>query len=148
VAETEMSEDSVGESVEFSLVNNTWVVGVNSLSSLLDPSPLIGRDGVILGSGELLKSVSDFFIGEGTTMVGVKSCEAFSGQFVVNTTLSWASLFSLSFSSKLAEIEMSKDSVGESVEFFFVNMTWVLGVNFLSGLLDPSPLISADGVIE
>ena len=147
-AEIKMSEDSVGESVEFSLVNFTWSCGVNSLSSGLDPSPLIGGEGVILGSSELFNSVFDFSIGEGSVMVGIESRETLSSLFLFNANLSWTSLISLSFLSKSAEIEMFEDSVGECVEFSLVNFTWSCGVNFLSGSLDPSPFFFRDGVME
>jgi hypothetical protein len=50
--------------------------------------------------------------------------------------------------SNFAEIEVLEDGVGELVEFFLVNFTWVLGVNLLSGGFNPFPLISGDGVVE
>jgi hypothetical protein len=55
--------DCVGEFVEFFLVNNTWVLGVNSLSSLLNPSPLFGGNGVIKGFSEFLNTDFDFIVG-------------------------------------------------------------------------------------
>jgi len=81
-------------------------------------------------------------------MVGIKTFEGSFSLFVANTFFSWASLFSLSFSSKLTEVEVLHDCVGEFIEFFLVNNTWVLGVNSLSSLLNPSPLLGGNGVIK
>ena len=140
-----MSEDSVGESIEFFFVNFTWSLGVNSLSGLLDPFPLFLGDGVMLGFGEVFKSNLDFIVGEGTIMVGIESFETFCGEFMVNTFL--FNVFTLSFSGKVAETEMLEDGVGELMEFFLINFTWSLGVNLFSGLLDPFPLFLGDSVI-
>jgi len=89
-AETEVFEESVGEHVEFSLVNFTWGLGVNLLSGFLDPFPFISGDGVVLGFSKLLNSNLDFIVGEGPTVVGIKSFETFSGHILGD-----ASTFSL-----------------------------------------------------
>jgi hypothetical protein len=96
VAEIPMSSSSVDESVEFFLVNNTWVLGVNSLSSLFNPSPLVGGKGMIKGSSDLFNTNFDFFVGKGTVMVGIKFFEGTFSLFVANTL---SSLFSSIFSS-------------------------------------------------
>ena len=143
-----MSEEGVRESIEFFFVNFTWSLGVNLLSSLLDPIPLIGGDGVVLGFGEPFNSFLDFIVGEGTIMVGIEGCESFFGLIFVNTYFFNVLLLFLSFFNKVAEIEMLEEGVGEFVEFFFVNFTWSLGVNLLSSLHDPFPLILGDFVIK
>ena len=145
-AEIPMMGSSVDESVEFFMVNITWVLAVNSLSSLSNPTPLIGGKGVIKGCSDLLNTVFHFFVVEGSAMVGIKIIEGIISLFVVNTLIS-ATLFPI-FSSEFAEIPMSDSSVDESVEFFMVNMTWVLCVNSLSSLFNPSPLIGGKGVIK
>jgi len=124
VTETEFIEDSVGELIEFFLVNFTWSLMVNSLSSFLDPFPFFIGDGVVLGFSKFLKSNLDFIVGEGTTLVSVKSLIFFSSQILANA-ISF-------FSGEVTETEVSEDSIGESVEFFFVNFTWGLGVNSFS----------------
>jgi hypothetical protein len=136
VAEIEVSEDSVGESEEFFHVNFTWGLGVNSLSSFLDPFPFFFGDGVVLGFSKSLKSNLDFIVGEGTTLVSVKSFESLFGLSPVDAFSSWF----LHFFDEVAKIEMFKDSVGECVEFLYVNFTWGLGVNLVSGFLDPFPI--------
>jgi len=77
VAEAEMSEDGVGEFVEFFVVNFTWSLGVNLLSGLLDPFPLFLGDSVMLGFGKLLKSNLDFIVGKGSRVVGIEGFETF-----------------------------------------------------------------------
>ena len=85
-------------------------------------------------------------------MVGIKSLETFSSEFLIDTSFldfskSRFVLFSFGLLSKMAEIEMSENSVGKSIEFFLINLSWGLRVNSLSCLLDPSPLFFSDGVV-
>ena len=90
-----MSGSSVDESVELFMVNMTWVLGVNSLSSLFNPSPLFSGKGVIKGSSDLNNTVFHFFVGEGSVMVGIKIIEGIIGLFVVNTfSFVFSSIFS------------------------------------------------------
>jgi len=148
VAEVEVSEDGVRESEEFFLVNFTWGLGVNLFSGCLDPGPFVSGDDVVLGFSKLLKSSFDLIVGEGSTTVGVKHFETFSGLFLVDASSINFWHFFFSFSSEMAEVEVLEDSVGELVEFFLVNFTWGLGVNLFSGFLDPFPFISGDCVVE
>ena len=145
-----MSEDGVGESIEFFFVNFTWSLGVNFRSGGFDPCPLVSGDGVMEGCGELFKSSSDFIVGEGSVMVGVELFEAFLSLLFINACFfdMFLVLFFLRFFGKFAEVEMLEEGVGEFVEFFFVNFTWSLGVNLLSGGFDPFPLFIGDFVIE
>ena len=141
-----MSEDGVGESEEFFLVNFTWGLGVNSISGSFDPFPFISGDDVVLGFSNILKSSFDLTVGEGSIVVGVKSFETFSGLFLVDAfSINFA--FSFSFSSEVAEVEVLEEGVGEFVEFFLVNFTWGLGVNLCSGFFDPFPFVSGDDVV-
>ena len=57
-----MSGSSVDESVEFFLINMTWVLCVNSLSSLFNPSPLVRGEGMIKGSSDLFNTDFDFIV--------------------------------------------------------------------------------------
>ena len=147
MAEVEVSEDGVGESEEFFLVNFTWSLGVNSGSGFLDPFPFISGDDVVLGFSKLLKSSFDLIVGEGSIVVGVKSFETFSGLFLVDAFSINFVLRSFSFSGEVAEAEVLEEGVGEFVEFFLVNFTWGLGVNLCSGFFDPFPFVSGDDVV-
>ena len=148
-AEIEVSEDSVGESVEFFLVNNSWSSGVNSLSGGFNPGPLVSGDGVVLGSSELLKTNFDLIVGEGTIVVGIEMLETFSGKCVGDALSSWVWWVSgLGLSSKFAEVEVLEDGVGESEEFASVNNSWGSGVNLLSSGLEPLPFFWGDGVVK
>jgi len=84
VAEIEVLEDGVGESVELFVVNFTWSLGVDSLSGLLNPSPLFLGDGVVLGFSKLLKSNLDLIVGEGIVVVGVEVLVSSLGKLPVN----------------------------------------------------------------
>jgi hypothetical protein len=106
LTEVEVLHDSVGEFVEFLLVNMTWVLGVNSLSSLLNPSPLFCGNGMIKGSSDLLNTDFDFIVGEGSTIVGIKSRETFSSESFGDTFSS----FSINFDGRSAP-EKCGDSV-------------------------------------
>jgi len=145
-AELPMSGSSVGESVEFFMVNITCVINVNFTCFLFNPSPLFGGNGVIKGCSLLLNTGFHFSVVEESAMVGIKLIEGINGLFVVNTFCS-AIFFSVFFS-EFAEMPMSGSSVDESVEFFTVNMTWVHGVNISSSLFNPSPLFGGKGVIS
>ena len=141
-----MSEDGVGKSEEFFLVNFTWSLGVNSLSGFLDPGPFSIGDDVVLGFSKLLKSSFNLIVGEGSVVVSVKHFETFSGLFPVDAFSSLSAFF-FSFSGEMAEVEVLEEGVGECVEFFLVNFTWGLGVNLFSGFLDPFPFVSGDDVV-
>lgn len=80
-----MFGSSVDESEEFLMVNMPWVLGVNSLSSLFNPSPLFSGKGVIKGSSDLNNTGFHFFVGEGPVMVGIKLIEGIIGLLMVNT---------------------------------------------------------------
>jgi hypothetical protein len=118
----------------------------------LDPFPFISGDCVVEGFSKFFKSNLDFIVGEGTTVVSVKSFESFMGEsfgdasFSLSLT-SWGFIISSFFSSEMAEVEVSEDGVSESEEFFLVNFTWGLGVNSSSGFFDPFPFISGDDVV-
>jgi hypothetical protein len=81
MAESEMFEEGIGESVEFFLVNFTWGGRVDLGSFSLNPFPLISSDGVVKRFSEFLKSNLDLIIGEGSIMVGIKLLETFFGLF-------------------------------------------------------------------
>ena len=148
VAEIEVSEDGVGESEEFFLVNFTWGLFVNSFAGLLNPFPFFFSDDVVLGFSELLKSCLDLIVGEGSVAVGIEGFETFCSLFPVNAFFSSMSSFFLHFSSDGAEIEVSEEGVGECVEFFVVNFTWGLGVDLFTGLLNPFPFGVSDFVVK
>jgi hypothetical protein len=76
-ADVEVVGDGVGESVEFSLVNNSWGSGVNSLSSGLNPSPVGSGWCIVVVFSELFKTNFDLFVGEGTIVVGIDVLESF-----------------------------------------------------------------------
>ena len=76
-ADVEVVGDGVGESVEFSLVNNSWGSGVNSLSSGLNPSPVGSGWCIVVVFSELFKTNFDLFVGEGTIVVGIDVGESF-----------------------------------------------------------------------
>jgi len=148
VAEIEVSEDGVGESEEFFLVNFTWGLFVNSFAGLLNPFPFGISDDVVLGFSELLKSSFDLTVGEGSVVVSIEGFETFFSLFLVNALSSSFSSFLLHFSSDGAEIEVSEEGVGELVEFFSVNFTWGLGVDLFTGLLNPFPFGISDFVVK
>jgi hypothetical protein len=148
VAEIEVSEDGVGESEEFFLVNFTWGLFVNSFAGLLNPFPFGISDDVVLGFSELLKSSFDLTVGEGSVVVSIEGFETFFSLFPVNALSSSFSSFFLHFSSDGAEIEVSEEGVGELVEFFSVNFTWGLGVDLFTGLLNPFPFGISDFVVK
>ena len=152
-AETEVLEDSVSEFVEFFLVNFTWGLGVDLFAGGLNPFPLFLSDGVVHGTSEFLKSFLDLFVGEGSVVVGIEGSETISSKFVVNAfVLSLLLIVSsdiiISFSSKMAEIEVMEDSVSELPEFMFVNFTWGLGVDLFTGGFNPFPFFLRDGVVH
>jgi len=55
--------------------------------------------------------------------------------------------FGCSFFVEMAEVEVLGDGVGEFIEFFLINFTWVFGVDFASGFFDPLPFFLGDGVV-
>jgi len=63
-AETEVTEDSISEFVEFLLVNFTWGLGIDLFASGLNPFPFFLSDGVVHIFSEFLKSYLDLFVGE------------------------------------------------------------------------------------
>jgi hypothetical protein len=149
IADIVVSEDSVGESEELFLVDNSWVLGVDSLSSLLNPSPVLIGWGVVKSMGKILKSGFNLIVIEGDIMIGIEILELLVRLSSGNARTSDFGLFlSFHFFSKIAEIEMLEDSVGEFPEFSSIDMSWVLGVNFLSGFFNPFPLISRECMVE
>jgi hypothetical protein len=76
-ADLEVVGDGVGESVEFSLVNNSWGSGVNSLSGGFNPSPVGWGWCIVVVFSELLKTNFDLIVGEGTIVVGIDVGESF-----------------------------------------------------------------------
>jgi len=113
LAEIEVSEDGVGESVEFFLVNLSWGLLVDLSSGGFDPGPLVSGEGVVKGSSEFLKSSLDFSVGEGSVVVGIEVGESFFGHVFGDASLSGVFHFLLGFSSELAEVEVLEDGVGE-----------------------------------
>jgi len=113
LAEIEVSEDGVGESVEFFLVNLSWVLLVDLSSGGFDPGPLVSSEGVVKGSSEFLKSSLDFLVGEGSVVVGIEVLESSFGHVFGDASLSGVFHFLLGFSSELAEVEVLEDGVGE-----------------------------------
>ena len=73
-ADSEVSEDSVGECVEFSFVDDTWVLGVNLSTLSFNPSPVSSGWGVVLRGSDMIKSDLDFILRKGTVVVGIKFC--------------------------------------------------------------------------
>jgi len=152
MAETEVLEDSVSELIEFFLVNFTFVMGVDLITGGLNPFPFGFSDDVVLGFSELLKSYLDLFVGEGSIVVAIEVSETIISKLMVNALISVLfsvvfSEISITFSSKMAEIEVLEDSVSEFVEFFLVNFTWGLGVDLFAGGLNPFPLFLGDDVV-
>ena len=147
-----MTEDSISEFVEFLLVNFTWGLGVDLFAGGLNPFPFFLSDGVVHFFGKFLKSYLDLFVGEGSVVVGIEVSETFSSHIVVNAfvlTLLLIVFFdiSITFSSKMAETEVLEDSVSELIEFFLVNFTFVMGVDLITGGLNPFPLFLGDDVV-
>jgi hypothetical protein len=122
--------------MEFSLVDFTWVLGVNPFCFVL--SPLLVGIGwfVVKSTGKVFKSDPDFTVREGTTIVGIESCECFFWLVFGNTI--WSLLSSIN--SYGADSEMLEDGVGEFMEFSLVDFTWALGVNLCSFGLNPFPV--------
>ena len=113
LAEVEVSEDGVGESVEFFLVNLSWGFLVDLSSGGFDPGPLVSGDGVVKVSSEFLKSSLDFSVGEGTVVVGIEVFESLFSHVFGDAILSGMFLLLFGFSSELAEVEVLEDGVGE-----------------------------------
>ena len=90
-ADSEMLEDGVGVFIEFSLVDCTWVLGVNLYSFGLSPFPVFIGWLVFKSTGKVLKSDLDFTVREGTTIVGIEFFECSIWLFLDNTLWSLSS---------------------------------------------------------
>ena len=136
MAEVEVFSNSVGEFEEFSFVNSSWVVGVNSCTSLLNPGPVGFGWFVVIVLSNSFKGMLDFIVREGSVSVGVSHMESFIGLVVRE-----ASTLDLNFSkASWANVEVLGNSVGECEEFFLVNLSWVVGVNLFTLGSNPGPV--------
>jgi hypothetical protein len=137
MAETEMIEDSFGVSVEFFWREITWINGVNLLKFLLKPRHISSSFWFpILVCEKVLDTGVDFSFLEGAIFVDVESFE-FTISFVTSNTSTTLSHLCLRLLRGMAETEVLEDSIGVSIKFHGVELSWIYGINLEDFLLKP-----------